>query len=530
MKYIISIILLISTFSAFSQLAPTRKLFKGLNRTNSQNLRPALSGNGKTMIYLSDIDQDDDLIKMWQTKKAGGDTWTSPEKVISSVNIPKLNLEGGYFISYDGKTLLFTSRKSGGVGAFDVWQSKRKGTSWETPTNYGKPLNTASNDGYPSISPDGKVVYFTRCQTMTKDKCEGCKIMMSKIGKTLAKEPVELPASINSGNSIAPLILADNKTLIFSSNKNGGKGGYDLFLSRNDDGEWTKPIALDYVNSPSDEKHISIPAKGDIAYFSKEIDGYQNLVKAKIPAEYKQRNILWIQGEITAENLSKVKIQSINLNTGKKSTSLPNAKGEFVLILSQGAKYDVSVRDTDGKYAFHSREDDLQDLAKNLRQKWEIELHALKSGDAIALNSVSFEPYSASLTKEAVYDLNRLLFLMKKNPEKKIEIGVHIPELKTNTVQSDKDLTESIMETVTVQKQIETMDTIIEDSLMVLVPSTKTIEEQVEKITYHNDRTQKQANAVLEYLKSKGIPESRVKVIGYSDKKRKATVVEAIVK
>ena len=537
MKKITLLLLLSIASNCIAQLAPTKKLFRGLNRTNSQNYRPVLSGDGKYMIYLSDIDQDDKLIKMFETKKAGGDTWTSPEKIDKIINQPHLNLEGGYFISYDGKTMLLTSRKGGGVGLYDIWESKRKGALWSTPTNFGKPLNSSSNDGFPSLSPDGKTIYFSRCDVMTKEKCEGCKIMMAQKGKTLVKEAVELPASINTGNSIAPLILADNETLIYSSNKNGGKGGYDLYLTRFENDQWTTPIALDYVNTSADEKFISIPARGNIAFFSKEMEGYNTLVKALIPKEYKQRNILWIQGKISSNDLSKVKIQLTNTTTGKKITSTPEKNGDFVLILAEGIKYDISVRDVEGTYGFHSRMDDLTSLEKNLREKWNIELHPLTSGDVFKLNTVSFEPYSSTLTDDSKYDLSRLLFLMKKNPSKKFEIGVHLKEYKENDNQEDKDLTESIISKVVEQREIEIIDTIYSDSIMTFNKTTKTEEVEVEKTMYHNDRTAKQAKVILDYFTSKGIPTSQVNVIGYGTKKDKfksednqSIIVETIIK
>ena len=540
MNRFVLVFAIVFSFSAFSQLAPTRNLWRGLNRVNSSNIRPVLSGDGKYMVYLTNIDQGDNLMKMWYSKKGGGESWTDQELVdIKTINKANSNLLGAYFITYDGKRMLYTSRKSGGVGKYDIWESKRSGDTWRAPTNLGKPLNTDSNDGFPSLSPDGKTIYFSRCPVMTENKCEGCKIMMAERGKIFVKKAVELPSYINTGNSIAPLILADNKTLVYSSNKNGGKGGYDLFLTRFENGKWSKPLALDYINSPSDEKYISIPAKGDIAYFSKKVKEVHTLVKAKIPPKYRQRNILWLEGKITAPNLANVKVQIVNLNTKEKLTLTPNAKGEFLVLPTAGAKYDISIRDTEGKYTFESRIDDLTNNKRNTREKWNVTLQPI-AGATINVKGIPFKPYSSTLTKEVKNELDRVIFVMKKNATLKLRGGVHLKELKTGE-QKTADLSEEKREMVVVQKEVEVIDSVMQDTVIVTpvsvngiiedstwvgkikvaVKSTQMVDEEVEKITYNNDRTMKQAEAVKAYLVSKGISSSRIMLKGHGDRQNK---------
>lgn len=520
MKNITLLFVLLFSVVAFSQLAPTRKLDRGLNRKSYQNSRPVLSGDGKYIIYLSNMDPLTKDIDMYGCDKAGGDTWKEQKKLHFTVNNPKLNLEGAYFISYDGKRMLYTSKKSGGVGKYDIWETKKNGDKWSNPINFGKPLNSDNNDGFPSLSPDNKTIYFSRCATMSKSNCEGCKIMMAERGNTMVKTPVALPSNINTGNSIAPLILADNKTLIYSSNKQGGKGGYDLFLTRYENGKWADPISLDYINSSADEKFISIPAKGDIAYFSKQIEGFQTLVKARIPQEYQQRNILWINGKVTAPSLVNVKVQMLNLTTKEKKTIMPNKKGEFVLLATAGAKYDISVRDTDGKYTFKSRLDNLSKLKNSKRVKWDVNLNVLK-GSELVLSEVNFKSSSVILTKESENDLNRLIFLMKKNPTLKIEVGVHCSKVITDTTRSSKDLTEEYKKTIVMEREVQYIDSVMTDSIMGTDTIMKIEKFEIEKSYYHNNRTSKQADAILAYLESKGVPTASLIVKGYGDKKNK---------
>ena len=75
--------------------------------------------------------------------------------------------------------------------------------------------------------------------------------------------PEELPASINTGNSQTPRIMADGETLVFASNKMaGGKGGMDLYLTRFTNNTWSNPVPLDFVNTDKDDQYVSAAGLG----------------------------------------------------------------------------------------------------------------------------------------------------------------------------------------------------------------------------------------------------------------------------
>jgi len=230
----------------------------------------------------------------------------------------------------------------------------------------------------------------------------------------------------------------------------------------------------------------------------------------------------------------------VNLTSGEKNTIKPEKNGDFLLIASSGAKYDISIRDTDGKYLFVSRLDDLQNIKKSTREKWSIELKPIQKGMEATLGGVSFKTFTSKLTEESNKDLNRLLFLLKKNPNLKLEIGVHVPEIKTGK-RKTKELTEEVRKMITIQKEIEVIDSIMKDTVItrqfmidssivdstwkqtvkVAVKSTKIIDEQVEQITYHNNRTSKQAESIFNFFTTKGVPVSKIKVVGHGDEKNK---------
>jgi Tol biopolymer transport system component len=199
---------------------------------------------------------------MYFSQRARGD-WTKPVELPKHINT-KLNLVKSYTLSPDGGTIYLTSIRGNGVGRYDIWYSERKATVWGDLKNMFLPINSKSNDGTPTFTPDGKTMYYMRCDQMSQEKASGCTILMSKmdnVGKW--QEPVELPSNINTGNSQTPRIMADGETLIFSSDKlQPNKGGLDLYYSKFVNGTWQNPLPLEFANTEYDNQFVSVMANG----------------------------------------------------------------------------------------------------------------------------------------------------------------------------------------------------------------------------------------------------------------------------
>src|SRR6185437_7815032 len=239
------------------------------NGNLSSEYSPSITANGRVMLLEATTGEDDQPEIVISNQKGG--TWTMPQAV-SGVNTPanKLNYTGAAFLSYDGNSIYFASNRYGGVGVTDIWYMERAGSGWTAPKNLAKPVNTPGIDGDPCISADGKYLYFVRCTSKAPTGQNCCKIMVAeKVGKDGWKEPKELPAPVNMGCEAAPRIMPDGKTLIFSSIRAKGKGGYDLYESKlKDDGTWTTPVALDFINTAKDDIYITVPASGDLIYYT----------------------------------------------------------------------------------------------------------------------------------------------------------------------------------------------------------------------------------------------------------------------
>ncbi len=185
-------------------------------------------------------------------------------------------------ITPDESILMFTSRRPGNIGGLrtrdgqpdtfggmwfeDVYVAIKASGKWLEAQNVGAPVNTPDHDATVTISPDGKVMYFYRID----GKKWGDIYKSVQRGYTWA-EPQKLGPPINSEYWEPSMTMTpDSQIIIFSSNRPGGYGGLDLYMSRRlPDGSWAKPVNLGpKVNTPYDEDAPFIHVDGKTLYFS----------------------------------------------------------------------------------------------------------------------------------------------------------------------------------------------------------------------------------------------------------------------
>jgi outer membrane protein OmpA-like peptidoglycan-associated protein len=141
--------------------------------------------------------------------------------------------------------------------------------------------------------------------------------------------------------------MADNKTLIFSSNRPGGKGGYDLYLSRLSDlGNWSAPVPLNFVNTDQDDQSPSISAQGDLMYFTNNAKDIYSVV---IPYSLRQFKNNILQGFITDEDTKQglgVEIVVTDAFTSEIVMQLNNNPddGRYTVVLPVGRSFNIEVR------------------------------------------------------------------------------------------------------------------------------------------------------------------------------------------
>ncbi len=174
-------------------------------------------------------------------------------------------------ISPDDLSLYFSSERPGGSGQMDMWVTTRPATNspWGKPVNLGPTLNSGAYDLSPRESADGLTLLFHS----SRGGIGGEDIWMS----TRATKddpwgkPVNLGAQVNSGTNDGEAVMTpDGLTLFFSSDRDGGVGNYDLWVTtrRSTSHAWGRPINLGRsVNSRTVEWTGSVSADGSTLYF-----------------------------------------------------------------------------------------------------------------------------------------------------------------------------------------------------------------------------------------------------------------------
>ena len=239
-----------------------------VNTVNS-DFAPYISASGEVLYFSSNKigDQEDFYVSrydgvMWQAARPLG------PPVNTSAN------EGSMAISADGNTIVFTAcGRTDSYGGCDLYYSERVGESWSEPRNLGRYVNSPVWDGHPSISADGKWLYFSSERYGGFGGRDIWRVPKKENGWGKA-ENLGFPIN-NARDQASPFIHSDGVTLYFASAGHGGLGMLDIFKTEMDStGKWTQPVNLGPpVNTPGSDYFFSIPAKGDLIYFSSDRQG-----------------------------------------------------------------------------------------------------------------------------------------------------------------------------------------------------------------------------------------------------------------
>ncbi|HEY3404369.1 MAG TPA: OmpA family protein [Ohtaekwangia sp.] len=230
---------------------------------------PLVTGNGDMMIFTSNRSTDDYKIKsgtnfedIYVAYKTNG-VWGAPEKISAKINI-KFH-DAAASMSADGNTLLLYYEEGSG----DIYQSKREGTEWTDPVPLNKNINTPLFwETSACMSADGKKLFFTSNRPGGKGELD---IWVSELdAKGEWGKAVNLGGNVNThGNEDSPFIHADGVTLYFSSDGHPSMGSNDIYFSEFKDGRWHKPVNLGYpINSIEYDGFFSISSDKKTGYYS----------------------------------------------------------------------------------------------------------------------------------------------------------------------------------------------------------------------------------------------------------------------
>lgn len=369
----------------------------------------------------------------WFSNKS--DSLWAPAKELSA-NINTSSNEGAQSITADGRYMYFTAcNREDGMGRCDIYYSVKNGNQWSKPINIGKPVNSPAWEAQPSVSADGRILYFVSNRKSGKGKMDIWKSHLLETredGRQIWSQPTNLDINTRN-NEMSPFIHASNEYLVFASDGLMGMGGLDLYkIEKKESGDWNKAQNLGYpINTHADELGMIINAKGNRAYFSSDrvVENGKDIYSFEIPQKHQPPEVAWLKGRVfdkKTKNPLHANLLLVDLSSGDTIARLQSDKtnGKYLLCLPSGKNY-LFASEKDG-YLYYSDHFSLEKDKGNLSPyHLDIPMQRIHVGNEIVLRNVFFEVDSWKILPESQLELDRLVNLLKLNPNLHIEIGGH---------------------------------------------------------------------------------------------------------
>ncbi|MCH2022519.1 MAG: OmpA family protein [Saprospiraceae bacterium] len=383
-----------------------------------------------TVLFGKGNDAQEDLY----ISKKEGEVW-SPGSGIQNVNT--IDNEGAQCISADGKLLVFTvCNRREDYGSCDLYFSRKINNKWTTPKNIGSPVNSKDWESQPSITANGNAIFFVRGGAKGQGNKDLYITRLKHDNTWTVPEPITELNTLD--NESSPCIHPDGKTLYFSSDGYPGMGGFDLFVSRKDEGKWGEPRNLGYpINTIDQEEALAVNRKGFIAYLASDREGgfgSLDIYGFKLPDYARPDPVTYVKGvTIDASNNMPLsaQVEIVNLKTNKTLANVKTkADGAFTICMPLG---EYALNATKNGYLFFSANYNLTEV-KSLDKAYKLEarLHPIefqtdedRIKEPIVLENIFFASASAILEKESLIELANLKALLDKHPELHIRINGH---------------------------------------------------------------------------------------------------------
>lgn len=399
-------------------------------------------------------------------------------------------------ISSDGRLLYFTMgaghpENMGSDKLQDCYVSRRDGDGWSKPANLGAPINSVGNDAISGVSPDGSVLFiknfahnvlnglcFARYQkggwkidsiyiegysnsnplssqtintnfstiifsAEMPDGYGGLDLYISRLVdpvKFKYSTPQNLGPVINTtADDFSPFLASDGQSLYFASKGHRGFGDADMFIAKRLDDSWvnwTSPRNLGpELNTTGMDAYYSIPASGDIAYFSSANgDRRLDLYKVALSDDIRPNPVILVTGKVQSPSKRPLDASIVyaSLKSGEIAASLLTnpVNGRFAVVLPYGEHYSVNAYSSN--YLPYSDNLDLESVSMYREIQTVITLDSIRAGGAVTLSNIFFATNEATLKSESTAELEKLRDLLQKNPTWIVQIEGH-----TDNVGSD---------------------------------------------------------------------------------------------
>ncbi len=357
--------------------------------------------------------------------------WGEVEQLPSTVNSASHDASIG--LSPDGQKLfVYRNNDHASERSGDIYVTNIKGNEWSVPERMPNPINTKGWEPSASITPDEKVIYFSSTREGGFGGTDIYAVRLLPSGEWA--EPVNLGEKINTEHDEdGPFIHPDGKTLYFSSEGHRTIGGFDIFKTVYDEKEntWSTPENVGYpINTADNDVYYVLSADGLRAYFSsvrEDSYGDADIYVAHLPEQ--SVPIIQFKGHVYRKDNERPVAATITVtdNETKQLVAITNSNsfnGRFTTILPPLANYNITVDLP--HYLFYSENINVPDQVEYYEVSKEIYLEPLSTeGSISAMRNIFFLPGESEIRVESETELNNIYKKLSDDPDLEIEIAAH---------------------------------------------------------------------------------------------------------
>jgi len=406
--------------------------------------RPNTTGGGKDA---SDQEYFEDIY--YCEKK--GDKWGEPKSMPRPIN--SNSHDACIALSPDGKTLFVYKTGGGKEKLGDIYYSEKKSEGWTDPKDLGNKINSKYREPSISITHDGKTVYFSSDRPNGLGGLDIYKSTKNEKGEW--GEPVNLGPGINTPHDEDSPFIHNENTLYFSSQGHSSMGGYDIFVTKLENNQWSKAENLGFpINTADDDIYYVVSANEERGYLSSARAGgfgekdlyvvylkdpntpvvtthvttpdtpqkpkYKTIVKGTITdAKTQEKLVADIYLISLKENITEQELFSKEPVGKYETDKLPTGKSYLINVSKEG-------------YLFHSESFNVP-LQPEKDQEIIVDIALLKLGKGEKINLTVFYDFDKDFLRlESRPELERLVAFLQKYPKVKVEIAGHTDAIGTD--------------------------------------------------------------------------------------------------
>ena len=426
---------------------------------NDSNL--ALSADGKTLYIYKDDGNGD----IYVSERLADGTWGVPDALPGIIN--SSYREASVSVTENGDILYFASERPGGLGGSDIYVcTKDSKGEWSKVKNLGSSINTELDEDGPFIDYDGKSLYFSSRGRKGMGGYDIYKSTLINLDRNEWSEPENLGFPINTPDDDVYFVNSkDGKRAYYASIRDDGMGYTDIYMiTIPDEVKKEEPKKEEPVVEPIKEE----PKKEE----PKKEEPKKEEPKKEEPKKVQLQPFKYLVKVVDAESKvpldARVKLQGLKDNVAVGFSPVGNGAYEFSIKEKSAKDYRLSV-EKEG-YIFQNQSIRIEGASEQVKTKTLIvELRKLKVGVSSVLRNIYFDFAKATFLQESYNELNKLETMLKQNTGMQVEISGHT--------------------------------------------------DSVGPAEYNKQLSQRRANAVKNFLTSKGIDARRIKAVGYGEDK-----------